>query len=327
MTQGPRISVIIPAYNAAAFLERTLVRVFRQQRPAHEVIIIDDGSTDETPRLLEKYMDKIIYKKIRNSGCSVARNEGVRLSSGDVLAFLDADDGWFSKKLKVFSEALTRFPQVGFFCSEYLVRSDVHRGIVRHYQHLANRRDFNFDQPLKNLPLKLLMVSNFVGTPSAAVIRRDLFDRLGGFDPECRIVEDLDLFLRAAMRTNFVVIGQPLFYKHNHEQSMSHDKIKTLEAHRRVLLGNVPDLRDYLSQHGLEGDLGLGLAGIDYALGAEYFDSGDKKTAFKRFREALGASRHPLNFLRYLWAVTKKIMRILSGDLLSKNKWRRWFRE
>jgi glycosyltransferase involved in cell wall biosynthesis len=321
----PRISVIIPVYNSAAFFENTLRRVLRQQSPAHEIIVVNDGSTDGTQAVLDKYKDRIISKTIPNSGCSVARNEGVRLSSGDALAFLDADDLWFSKKLKVMSGFLERFPGVDFFCSDYLVYYERDRRIVRHYDYLPNRRAFNFNEPLRELPLKLFLANNFVGTPSAAVIRKGLFERLGGFDSACRLVEDLDFFLRAAVRTDVVVVREALFYKHNHEENMSFDKVKVYESHKQLLLKNLPDLQSYIRRHQLEKDAALGLAGVNYQLGGAYFDAGSKKKAFGLFWEAFRSAPYAGNFLSFLWAVTKKTARVLSFDLLSRKIWRKLF--
>ena len=201
---APKISVIIPAYNAAPYLARTLELVFRQQTPAHEIIVVNDGSTDNTQQIIDRYRGKIVTKTIKNSGCSAGRNEGVRLSTGDVLAFLDADDLWFRKKLKVISEYLLKYPDSNFFCSNYLVHSSLHRRLVRHYDHLPNRGRLHFNEPLLH-PFTLMLTDNFVGTPSAVVVRKKFFESMGGFDANCRLAEDLDFFLRAASKTNFVL--------------------------------------------------------------------------------------------------------------------------
>lgn len=323
---APKISVIIPVYNSGSFFARTLHRVLKQQDPAHEIIVINDGSTDDTQKILDGFRGKIITKTIPNSGCSAARNEGARLSSGELLAFLDADDLWFRKKLKVVSEYAQKYPEIQLFTSDYLVRSDFHGRIVRHYDCLPNRGDFNFNKPLRELPLKLLMVNNFLGTPSAVVVRKAFFERMGGFDPECKIVEDLDFFLRAAEKTNFVVIRDALFYKHVHEQSMSYEKIKTYEGHKRVLLQNARSQRAYILKNRLKTDSALSLAGVNYILGNLYFNSGKRKKAYLLFWEALVAALYPHNFLQFLWAVSKKTVRLVTGDRVNRENFRKAFR-
>ena len=314
----PKISVIIPVYNAASFLSRALDRVLRQSCPAHEVIVINDGSTDDTQKVLDDYKGRILTKTIPNSGCGGARNVGARMATGDVLAFVDADDLWFRKKLRVVSEYLERFPEIGFFGSNYLVHSDYHGGIVRHYDYLPNLKQINFDAPLKRLPFKLLLANNLVGTPSAVIVRKKLFEQLGGFDADCRFIEDLEFFLRAAKQTDFVLIHQSLFYKHGHEQSMTNDQIKTYEGHRRVLAKSIASHQEYIRENHLEKDAALGMSGIFFILGRLYFNAGKRRVAFAMYWEGLQTAWYPSNILSYLWNVSKKTVRILSGNLLKK---------
>ena len=99
MSPSPRISVIVPVYNGEKLLEKTLKSVFAQTYPAHEIIVIDDGSTDSTPRILERLGSRIKTRRIENSGAAASRNAGIKIATGDYLAFLDADDLWFKNRL------------------------------------------------------------------------------------------------------------------------------------------------------------------------------------------------------------------------------------
>ena len=95
-----KISVIIPTYNRHVLLERAVMSVLKQTRPADEIIIIDDGSTDGTPELIPKKFPQILYYRQENKGVSAARNAGIEKSSGDWIAFLDSDDAWLPRKLE-----------------------------------------------------------------------------------------------------------------------------------------------------------------------------------------------------------------------------------
>ena len=83
----PKVSVILPVYNGEKYVARALDSILHQEYPAHEIIAVDDGSTDGTPDILERYAGRVLVKKIPNSGASNARNTGIRLATGDLLAF------------------------------------------------------------------------------------------------------------------------------------------------------------------------------------------------------------------------------------------------
>ena len=95
----PKVSVIIPAYNAAPYLAETLASVFAQSYPDYEIIVVDDGSTDDTLAVLEQFADRITLIRKPNGGPASARNAGLRQARGELLAFLDGDDLWLPDKL------------------------------------------------------------------------------------------------------------------------------------------------------------------------------------------------------------------------------------
>src|SRR6266436_7951858 len=99
--QLPRVSVIIPVYNGAATIERALKSVFEQTFTDFEIVVVDDGSTDDTPSLLAKFEDRITIVRQRNKGLPGARNAGVAASRGVLLALIDHDDQWLPRKLEL----------------------------------------------------------------------------------------------------------------------------------------------------------------------------------------------------------------------------------
>ena len=111
MTTKFKISVIIPTYNRHALLERAVLSVLKQTRPADEIIIIDDGSTDGTAELIPKKFPQILYSWQENKGVSTARNAGIESASSEWIAFLDSDDTWLRRKLEYQQKSLIENPE------------------------------------------------------------------------------------------------------------------------------------------------------------------------------------------------------------------------
>ncbi|MBO6608515.1 glycosyltransferase family 2 protein [Altererythrobacter sp.] len=185
-------SVVIPAYNAAETLRSTVASVLSQTDQRFEIIIIDDGSTDDTPRVMLElaavdYRIRAVSKP--NCGVSATRNYGASLASGEWLAFLDADDQWHPEKLARHSElhsfntlAGASFAQVEFAPEQ--------NGKIKAGQTFSS-------VPTDYLGLKDVVVENAVCTTSNLVIRRDIFQALSGFDTDMRYAEDQDFLARA----------------------------------------------------------------------------------------------------------------------------------
>lgn len=119
---NPRFSVIIPAYNAATTLARAVDSVLEQTWPAHEIIVVDDGSSDATAAVVATYGDKVRYLYQHNAGVSAARNAGAKAASGDWLAFLDADDWYCLNRLKWHADWITRDADLDFLTGDYEYR-------------------------------------------------------------------------------------------------------------------------------------------------------------------------------------------------------------
>ncbi len=325
---SPKVSVVIPVYNGELFIKKAIHSVLAQESQAHEILVIDDGSTDNTPSILEGFKSRVIVKRIANQGSAVARNVGIRLSTGDYLAFLDADDVWFRHRLKTAIAYILKYPEVGFFCSNYIVRyPDLGRKLVKHYSVVPERNRLNFDEPLKVSPLKLLLRVNFVGTPSAVIVKKRLVEQAGLFKPDYAIVEDLGFFIEMSMLTNFVLIKDVLSYKRLHEMNISGQTIPMVINHKKLLMDVSVSKKQYLNSHQLSNDGARALARLNYWLGTLYFDAGDKKKAFSLYWEGLRSASGVTNFLEFLWALFKKSVRLLTGDFLSfKNLRKSYFK-
>jgi len=190
----PRISVVIPAYNAARFLEETLDSVLAQTCPADEVLVVDDGSTDETPSLAARYAPAVQVISQVNSGESVARNLGLARVSGDWVAWLDADDVWEPTKLEAQAELIETGDAdlVCVFCGFSRFGPGAADEVV-----VPGAANFSPAEHLVHWRLH----------PSTAVVRRQ---RSPGFAEWTRDAEDLLYFADLSSRGRFAAIEAPL---------------------------------------------------------------------------------------------------------------------
>lgn len=184
-----RLSIIIPTHNTGLYLVEAVESVLAQTYKDFELIVIDDGSTDNTHSRLAPYLSELQYIYQENQERSVARNRGIAASQGEYVAFLDADDFWVPTKLEEQVQFLDGHPRSGaVFCMLQAVSSTGER---------LNRPQFV--QPwidTEDLFPKLLM-GNFLGC-SSILIRRSVLDDIGGFDPQLRYIEDWNFNLKVA---------------------------------------------------------------------------------------------------------------------------------
>lgn len=199
------LSVIIPTYNRAPLLERAIASVLKQTVLPHEIIIIDDGSEDQTGHLvkcIENLSDvKLLYYKQKNRGPASARNRGIEMSSSAFLAFLDSDDHWHKRKIEI------QFRE--------LVKNNQCR--ISHTREKWFRRGEHLNQKKIHLPpdgnifsscLKLCCVGM-----STVMMNRSIFDDYGLFDESLRCCEDYDFWLRISVVEDFLLIDVPLTIK------------------------------------------------------------------------------------------------------------------
>ena len=184
MTTNFKISVILTTYNRSALVERAILSVLKQTRPADEIIIIDDGSTDETSELIPRKYPRISYFWQENKGISAARNAGIEKSAGDWIAFLDSDDTWLKRKLEYQQKALLHNPEY-LIChtNEIWIRHGKRVNPMKKHQKSGG---YIFE---KCLPICVI-------SPSSVMLHRAVFDRFGKFDTDLPVCEDYDLWLR-----------------------------------------------------------------------------------------------------------------------------------
>lgn len=198
---SPLVNVIIPTYNRASMLTAAVDSVLAQTFPDFEVIVVDDGSTDETLDKLSAYGDRVRVISQQRRGVAAARNTGARAANGRYLAFLDSDDRWVPKKLAVQTAFMEASPN-GRICQtdETWVRNNVR------VNPRARHRKPSGDIFRRSLELCLVSLS-------AVMLTRDLFESSGGFDESFPVCEDYDLWLRIALNQEVSLIPEQLVVK------------------------------------------------------------------------------------------------------------------
>jgi glycosyltransferase involved in cell wall biosynthesis len=236
MKTMPKVTVIIPTFNCGSFIDDALKSVFAQTYRHFEVIVVDDGSTDDTRQRVEAFGPMVRYIYQSNAGACVARNTAIQASRGALLAFLDADDVWFPTKLAEQIPLFERSPRVGLvFCDTIFF--DRRGDIGRVYGKSKPPRGMVFGELLGNYFLSLETV----------VIRRDALDTLDEwFDARLRVIGDKDLFLRLAYRYEVDYVDEPLAKWRAHGESLTHAHYELFGIENALLLEKlrerIPDL-------------------------------------------------------------------------------------
>jgi glycosyltransferase involved in cell wall biosynthesis len=184
----PTISVIIPTYNGERYVKQAVDSVLAQTCRDFEIIVVDDGSTDGTAELLRPYGDRIAYVYQENRKLPAARNAGIRVARGQYLAFLDSDDLFLPHKLTAQARCLDEWPDVGLVASGHQYVDEAGRMLQE-------------SRPWIGRPAITLESILFGGLAPvhAVLLRRDWFDRVGGFDEQFAYCEDMDLWYRLAL--------------------------------------------------------------------------------------------------------------------------------
>ena len=206
----PEVSVIIPTYNSARYLVEAVDSVLAQSYKEFEILVIDDGSTDETPAVMKKYGPPVRYIRQKNGGVSAARNKGIEESTGLYVAFLDADDTWLPNKLERQISELRAHQNYRFCYSDFIpVTSDLEPLEV-------DRLD-----PQGTALEDLLLRGNVVGSICTVLCDRALFDVVGGFDLSLSQCADWDMWVRLARVTDFLYLDDRLVTYRKHDTNMS----------------------------------------------------------------------------------------------------------
>lgn len=317
----PAVSVIIPAFNAGAFIGATLESVFAQEIDGCEIIVVDDGSTDRTPEAVAPYADRVRYIRQENGGPSRARNRGILEARGKFIAFLDADDLWDKDKLSRQIAFLEKHAGVGFCFSDGILFSDDGEDAVSF---------FETKKVLPGLPVEEapggrlfsrkihqdLLYENFILTSSVVIRagawpRREAFGKVVYFDETLFNGQDYDLWFRLASHVSAGYIPDVLIRKRRHPANISartesvlKNRIRLRETICRAVEGR-PDVSDDAKSYRKDR---LQAAYVDLA--RWYLVRGDARSARRICREAARAG--------FTWAVGTTWLFSLAGNGLSR---------
>jgi glycosyltransferase involved in cell wall biosynthesis len=243
----PDISVIIPAYNAEKYLAEAIESALNQTRPAKEIIVVDDASTDRTVEIARSFGDRVtVLQNAVNSGPGYSRNAGVAASTGEYLAFLDADDKWWPEHLSVLADILDSFPNVALASSRAEL-TGLRSGIWPEPMPIPSEQPANC--------FLLFMRFNFTG-PSAWLVRRAICNDIGGFkDIEERFrgkriqAEDYDFLLRISYGNLIYASTNATYYYHWHPDQSSINNTQQLIMMFKYRIRLLEDIGDSAAQY------------------------------------------------------------------------------
>jgi glycosyltransferase involved in cell wall biosynthesis len=223
---APGVSVVIPAYNYARYLPAAIDSILQQDYPAYEIIVVDDGSTDNTADVVARYGEKVRYIYQKNAGLPAARNTGIKAARHDFVSFLDADDLWLPTFLSNAMTIFVKLPQ------EYAIVA-CHYGFIDLNGQRIVVKSMVPTEP-REISCRDAILQTRFGT-SAVVARKSAFDEAGLFDETLRSSEDRDMWNRITARRRVLLTGERLVMLRRHSGNMSKNADRMRENGRRVI--------------------------------------------------------------------------------------------
>jgi len=244
------VSVIVPTYNAEKTIADTISSILCQSFSNLELIIIDDGSTDNTAEIVHKFNDnRINYVYQTNQERAETRNHGIALAQGELIAFVDSDDIWLFNKLEKQLDVIKNNPDIGLIYCDLI-----------HFDDETGRELFRFSNKVNlrrgNNCIKAILRDNFIQSPTP-IVRKDIFDKLGLFDSSLIPVEDWDMWIRIASMYEIEVVNEPLACYRVHQKHTSwknkpdllyNSTLKMFEKIEKTLILEDPSLNHTLQK-------------------------------------------------------------------------------
>jgi glycosyltransferase involved in cell wall biosynthesis len=244
----PLVSVVIPTYNTAKYISYTLDSVFQQTFKDYEVIVVDDGSTDNTKAVLKPYMQKVSYIYQENSGRSEGRNTGIKAASGKYIAFLDSDDLWTPTKVEEQVALMEKHQEIDFLFGDKQRFSDDGTILIQSMflEKGYDKEFFGHELYVKD-PYKKLLEEPYIPT-GTVIMKTECFDEIGFFDKDI-YAEDWEFWLRVALFKTLAYADELWELERDRPGSGSKNlkavylsRIHTLEKHEREYQAHLNDL-------------------------------------------------------------------------------------
>tara|TARA_B100001109_G_scaffold153743_1_gene125141 strand:- start:40 stop:876 length:837 start_codon:yes stop_codon:yes gene_type:complete len=232
-----KVSVIIPTFNRFSLISRAIDSVLNQTIKPFEIIVVDDGSSDNTYTFIKNNYKSVKLIKQNNLGVSKARNVGIKNSSGDWIALLDSDDEWKKNKLEVQIKSLSEYDYYSVcHTNEIWIRNGIRVNQKKRHQ--------KYGGDIFDKCLDICRIS-----PSSIIFKKNIINEVGWFDESLSICEDYDLWLRIMANYKILFIDKPLINKYGGHSDQLSKSVKGIEAYRikslENLLSNTKLIKDY----------------------------------------------------------------------------------
>ena len=309
------ISVIIPAYNNAAFLPDCINSVRQQTMPLHEIIIVDDGSRDNTEAVIKTLGDDILYSKQKNQGPASARNHGIQQATGDWIAFLDADDQWVPNKIELQLNCLKKHPELQLIAGDMAETNALSKietpSMLAHHGQLELFKQLD-GQPLTDACASLVQ-KNFIPTGTVLANKESLIEA-GLFPESIRFGEDLALWAQVAARHPITCLPDVLMLRRRHDSNATDSNEDMLKGIVQVMRLLKEKCGDVLQKQGLSANEPLFQA--CFSLGYWQFQHGQIKQSGQAFREAWALKK---NFKTGAYLMLGFLPEMLANKINSRN--------
>ena len=279
-----RVSVIIPTYNRASYIRDAIESVLVQTYPVFEIIVVDDGSTDNTREIVCQYGDPVIYICQKNGGPGSARNKGLQNARGDFIAFLDSDDIWTPQKVEIQIDFFRKNPHVDLVFGHMANFSDTNTNNVE--PEILNQEVYNYFRNNSYDPkyaLDYLIIEDIIPTPSV-MLKSNCLNKVGFFNENLLCAEDYDYWLRFAYNNNLGFIDQVLVRRRLHGKNII-DNYLLRERSRLAVLESLGCKNPHLSKM-TKSTIAKSMRKICYNLGSYYFKLRDFDNAFRFLKQA-----------------------------------------
>jgi glycosyltransferase involved in cell wall biosynthesis len=287
----PLVSIIMPTYNCGPYISAAIDSVLAQEYQNYELIIIDDGSTDDTEKVLKQYKGNFNYIKQNNAGPSAARNRGIKESRGEILAFLDSDDIWYPDRLEKSVGFLLEHPDVK------MVSSDVdffdETGIVINGQISLEKTVHEgsiYDK---------LFLQNFISTITVT-FWKECLDKAGIFDLRFRHGEEYDLWLRISHFYKYGFIRKSLSGYRLRAGSLVSEYESFLRTRLKIIAKHEELFPDYFKDH--PHLIKMAETDLYFRYGYNFFHAGKSRQSRQCFLNVI--KRNPINLKSYLYLIT-----------------------
>jgi len=298
----PKISVIMPAYNAAKYISEAIESVLAQTYPVHEIIVVDDGSTDSTAEIVKKYMGtqghqdtrthvdiKYIYQM--NKGPGAARNTGIKAATGEYIAFLDSDDVWMKEKIEKQMKLFKNSDYALIYCD---MSHSVDRALI--YKSYLKEKKYKYVSS-GNIYSNLLK-ENFIFTPTV-IVKKEILKKIGYFDESYKICEDYKMWLNIARKYHVGYLDEVLVERRRFGTNITKDKYLFITSGIRLF-------EELLRSNGHDKNVRKIVENEYYRrffnLGYHYWENGDMVLARENFIKGMRYKKNILKIMPYVLA-------------------------